>query len=92
MRILGWLIAALVFGALGVYSIVATCVGLACMFIGVYELTRAESVKAAVQHEKRFAVWVNGSVVNSGLTEEEADVMADAYLKAGFFDVETGEQ
>jgi hypothetical protein len=92
MRILGWFVGALVFGVIGAYSIVATCVGLACMFIGVYELTRAESASAEVEHQKRLAVWVNGSVVNSGLTEEEADVVADAYLNAGFFDVETGEQ
>lgn len=92
MRILGWLIAALVFGALGVYSIVATCMGLACLIIMVYEISRAESVNAEIRHEKRFKVWVNGKIVNSGLTEEEADVMADAYLKAGFFDVEVGEK
>ena len=92
MRILGWLIAALVFGALGVYSIVATCIGLTCFIIMVYEISCEEKVKAEIRHEKRFKVWVNGMVVNSNLTEEEADVMADTYLKAGFFDVETGEK
>ena len=93
MKILAWSIGALVFGIVGLQSVGAMIIALVCMCCGVYELQKRDShASSEIRHEKRFAVWVNGSIVNSGLTEEEADVMADAYLNAGFFDVETGEQ
>lgn len=89
MKLAMFSILALVFAVLGTWCVFFMPLALICLGLGIYELWKRDDV-VCIQTRERWNVWVNGEVMNSGLTEEEADVMADAYLKAGFFDVEIG--
>lgn len=90
MKLFVWTMGALISIIVGIHFAGVMLIAFVCLCGGVYELWKRDNVEPLVERRDKYCVWVNGAVMNSGLTEEEADVMADAYLKAGFFDVETG--